>query len=152
MGKEQMKELVVLGISGSPRKQGNTSLMVQRALEGARKVEGVQTEFIDLSKMKIQNCLGCEACRRQKALCVAIKDDMEKIYPLLLRCDALVLGSPVYFGGCHRFNESRDGSDHLLGGDPCGKSPVFLKMEGRRRDRSGRSPVWRARIYPENHT
>jgi len=36
-----MKETVILGLSGSPRKKGNTRLMVERALEGCRRVEGV---------------------------------------------------------------------------------------------------------------
>jgi multimeric flavodoxin WrbA len=95
---EMMKRIVVLGISGSPRKQSNTRLMVEKALEGARKVEGVQTELLDLSTMDIRNCIGCEACRRKKSLCVALEDDMEEIYPKLINCDALIVGSPVYFG------------------------------------------------------
>lgn len=98
MKQNEAGEIFILGISGSARKNGNTSLMVCRALEGARKVEGVYTEFLDLSGMHIQNCLGCQVCRAQKSLCIAIKDDMEKIYPKLISCNALILGSPVYFG------------------------------------------------------
>lgn len=95
---ERARKIFVLGISGSPRKKGNAGVMVQKALLGARRLEGVETEFLDLSGLHIQNCLGCEACRRKKSLCVAIQDDMEKIYPKLIACDALILGSPVYFG------------------------------------------------------
>jgi multimeric flavodoxin WrbA len=126
---EMMKTIMVLGISGSPRKQSNTRLMIEKALEGARKVERVQTEILDLSTMNIQNCIGCEACRRKKSLCVAIKDDMESIYPKLINCDALVLGSPVYFGDVTGLTKAFMDRTTCLGGTPAKELQYRLKWK-----------------------
>jgi multimeric flavodoxin WrbA len=84
----------ILGIVGSKRKNGNTSILVQKALEVAEK-EGIETELIYLGDYTIKDCNGCEACK-DTYQCV-IEDDMQKIYPLLLKADALILGSPTYF-------------------------------------------------------
>jgi multimeric flavodoxin WrbA len=124
-----MEGIFVLGISGSPRKKGNTSIMVRRALKGAGKVQGVHTELLDLSTMNIQNCLGCEACRRKKALCVAIDDDMEKIYPKLISCDALILGSPVYFGDVTGLTKAFIDRTTCLGGTPATELQYSMKWK-----------------------
>jgi len=84
----------VLGIVGSKRKNGNTAIMVQETLKVVEK-EGFETELIFLGDYNINSCNGCEGCR-ETYQCV-IQDDMQKIYPLLLAADALVLGSPTYF-------------------------------------------------------
>jgi multimeric flavodoxin WrbA len=85
----------VLGISGSPRLDGNTAQAVQRAL-AIVKGEGIETEFISLAGKEIAYCTGCWACRATHA-CVT-DDDMTLIYEALRRCDGLILGSPVYMG------------------------------------------------------
>lgn len=84
----------ILGIVGSTRKKGNTATLVKEALEGARS-EGVETDLIYLGDYVIQDCTGCEACK-DTYKCV-VDDDMQKIYPLLLEADAIILGSPTYF-------------------------------------------------------
>lgn len=84
----------ILGIVGSKRKKGNTSSLVQKALEAAKR-EGIESELIFLADYSIKDCTGCEGCRNTYR-CI-IKDDMQKIYPLLLEADAVVLGSPTYF-------------------------------------------------------
>ncbi len=124
-----MNEIKVLGISGSPRKKGNTALMVEKALESARKVEGVRTEFIDLSHKKIQNCLGCEACRTKKSLCLAIKDDMGSLYPVLMKSHALILGSPVYFGDVTGLTKAFIDRTTCLGGTPAAELQYALKWK-----------------------
>lgn len=86
--------MYVIGISGSPRKNGNTSFLVRQALEEIKN-HGIDTELIELSDYRIADCRGCEGCRQTYA-CV-IRDDMQKIYPLLEKADAVVLGSPTYF-------------------------------------------------------
>ncbi len=87
--------MLVLGIAGSPRLNGNTSYAVQRALEVVA-AEGLETEFVTLADKNIGFCTGCYACRATHA-CV-IDDDMPPIYDALRRCDGLILGSPVYMG------------------------------------------------------
>jgi len=84
----------ILGIVGSKRKHGNTSILVQKAMEAARE-EGIETEVIFLSDYTIAGCTGCEGCENTYK-CV-INDDMQKIYPRLLEADAIILGSPTYF-------------------------------------------------------
>ncbi len=84
----------ILGIVGSKRKKGNTSSLVLKALESA-KGDGVETDVIFLGDYSIKGCTGCEGCR-DTYKCV-INDDMQKIYPLLLEADGIILGSPTYF-------------------------------------------------------
>ena len=84
----------ILGIVGSKRKKGNTAALVKRALEKAKE-EGIETELIFLDDYTIADCTGCEGCK-DTYRCV-INDDMQKIYPLLLESDAIILGSPTYF-------------------------------------------------------
>jgi multimeric flavodoxin WrbA len=87
--------VLVLGIAGSPRLNGNTAHAVQRALEVVAG-EGLETELITLADKNIGFCTGCYACRATHT-CV-IDDDMPAIYEALRRCDGLILGSPVYMG------------------------------------------------------
>jgi len=87
----------ILGIIGSPRKGGNTELLVQKALESAAKVGGVETDLIRLCEKKIAPCVDCKACIRNKTLCI-IEDDMQEIYLKLIEADGIIIGSPVYFG------------------------------------------------------
>lgn len=84
----------VLGIVGSKRKKGNTSTLVQETLK-TLKTEGIETELIFLGDYDIKSCRGCEGCK-DTFKCI-IKDDMQKLYPLILESNAIVLGSPTYF-------------------------------------------------------
>ncbi len=84
----------IIGIVGSKRKKGNTSILVQEALRAAQK-EGAKTELIFLGDYSIKGCRGCEGCK-DTYRCV-IDDDMRKMYPLLLGSDGIILGSPTYF-------------------------------------------------------
>lgn len=86
----------VLGIVGSPRRGGNTDVLVKAALEGAERA-GARTEVIYLADLSIGECDGCHACwggdRCSK------RDDMSALYERLARADAFVLGTPVYWYG-----------------------------------------------------
>jgi len=86
----------VLGIAGSPRKQGNTHLLVSHILDGAAEA-GAETEAELLGDLTVRECDGCHACWHAKPCPKA--DDMNALYPRLARCDALVLGTPVYWYG-----------------------------------------------------
>lgn len=86
--------LKVLGIVCSPRKGGNTEILVQEALAGGRE-SGAETELLRIVEMKIAPCDGCEACH-QTGEC-RIKDDMERVYKKLLAAEGIILGTPVYF-------------------------------------------------------
>lgn len=84
----------ILGIVGSYRKSGNTDILVKKVLEGAEE-QGINTNYIFLPDYNIKDCKGCEGCKTTYK-CV-IKDDMQKIYSLIEKADAVVIGSPTYF-------------------------------------------------------
>ncbi len=86
----------VLGIFGSPRRGGNTELLLEETLKGAEK-EGAVTERLYLSQIAITPCKECHGCDRTGS-CV-ILDDMQKVYPKLLEADVVILASPIFFYG-----------------------------------------------------
>ena len=81
---------------GSPRKRGNTDLLIDALLDGARN-EGATTEKVYLCDLHIEPCDGCEVCF-STGECVH-QDDMIPLYGKLLDSDVWVLGTPVYFWG-----------------------------------------------------
>jgi multimeric flavodoxin WrbA len=86
----------VLGILSSPRRGGNTELLLEEALKGAEK-EGAKVERLYLSEFTITPCKECHGCDNT-GNCV-IMDDMGKIYPKLLEADIILLASPIFFYG-----------------------------------------------------
>jgi len=88
--------LKVLGIMGSPRIKGNTDLLLDEALKGARS-QGAEIEKITVDRLKISPCKEYLGCFRD-GNCV-IRDDMDAIYPKLLGVDVVILASPMFFYG-----------------------------------------------------
>ncbi len=86
----------VVGISGSPRREGNTETLLREVLRGAEEA-GAETRLLILSKMNIAPCCHCDGCLAE-GKCV-VQDDMWLIYPEIESLDALVLASPIYFYG-----------------------------------------------------
>lgn len=84
----------VLGIYGSPRKGGNTDLLLDRILEGAQ-AGGAEVESIYARKLKISGCIECGSCD-DTGEC-AVHDDMDTVYPLLQEADVIFLASPNFF-------------------------------------------------------
>jgi multimeric flavodoxin WrbA len=84
----------VLGINGSPHLNGNTAYALRYALKVVEG-QGIGTTYISLADKAITPCDGCFACHAGE--CVH-DDDMTPIYEALLRCDGLILASPVYMG------------------------------------------------------
>ncbi|OGN97368.1 MAG: hypothetical protein A2Z77_02800 [Chloroflexi bacterium RBG_13_51_36] len=92
--KERTKQVLV--ILGSPRKKGNSSTLAARISRGA-KAAGAEVETVFLQAMNISPCRGCDTCQKDDSKGCAIKDDMQEIYPKLIRADAWVIASPVYW-------------------------------------------------------
>lgn len=86
----------VLGIFGSPRRGGNTELLLEEALKGAA-AEGASVESIRLCDFRITPCTECLSCFND-GVCV-IADDMQDIYVRLLKADTVILASPIFFYG-----------------------------------------------------
>lgn len=86
----------VLGILGSPRKEGNTDKLLDEALKGAKNA-GAEVEKIYIGELEVAPCEACDDCLRTGKC--SIQDDMQPIYEMLLNYDAVVLASPIYFYG-----------------------------------------------------
>ena len=87
---------IVLGIVGSPRKKGNTDVLVSRLLAGAH-AEGAATDKIYLGDQHIRECDGCHVCWQGKPC--SKKDDMNDLYSKIAESDVIVFGTPVYWYG-----------------------------------------------------
>jgi multimeric flavodoxin WrbA len=88
--------MTLIGIYGSPRKAGNTDLMLDAFLEGAR-TAGAEVSRVYVRDLEIGGCLGCGHC--DKAGTCIQKDDMQQVYPLLEQSQGVVVATPVYFYG-----------------------------------------------------
>jgi multimeric flavodoxin WrbA len=86
--------LKLLAIYGSPRRTGNTSLLLQQAVEGAIEA-GASVDEIMLRDLKMSPCLEIYGCKKT-GRCV-MQDDFQRIYDQLLECDGLILASPIFF-------------------------------------------------------
>ena len=85
----------VLILSGIPRKGGNSDLLCDEFLRGAREA-GNQVEKIRVAEKKIGYCSGCYYCQKSGGVC-AKKDDMLEILQKMIDADVIVFASPVYF-------------------------------------------------------
>ncbi len=84
----------ILGIMGSPRREGNTSVLLNEFVRGAKAANN-EVDVITLNEKKISPCLGCYACKKD-GIC-KIKDDFTEIYKKLETCDKLVIATPIFF-------------------------------------------------------
>ncbi len=89
------KTIGVIGISCSPRRGGNTDILVKQVMTAAG-AAGAEIEFLRIADLKIAPCDACWTCA-ETSLC-HIQDDMQDIYPKLLQADGIVIGSPVHMG------------------------------------------------------
>ncbi|MCB2188696.1 MAG: flavodoxin family protein [Deltaproteobacteria bacterium] len=90
----------LFAINGSPRKKHNTATLVGQALEGAASA-GAETELVHLYDLKYTGCVSCFLCKRLDRQRDGICFFQDGLTPLLERiqaADALLIGSPVYFG------------------------------------------------------
>jgi|UniRef100_A0A7C4AS36 multimeric flavodoxin WrbA len=84
----------ILGIFGSPRKGGNSDILLQEALESAENA-GAKVSTLRCCDLNIQGCIECGGCD-QTGVCV-VEDDMSLVYPKLLDSDVIILASPIFF-------------------------------------------------------
>ena len=88
----------VMAINGSPRKQGNTATLLNKALEGA-KSHGAETEMVHLYDLDYKGCRSCYACKlkggKSYGKC-AIRDSLTPVLERIDNADALIMGSPIY--------------------------------------------------------
>jgi multimeric flavodoxin WrbA len=91
-----LKEIImkVLGIFGSPRRQGNSDILMKAFLQGASET-GTVVEEIFLRELKISPCLEIYHCFKDGTC--PIKDEMRDLYDKLIEADVVALASPVFF-------------------------------------------------------
>ena len=89
----------ILGINGSPRPYGNTIKALLMSLRGAE-MEGAKTRTINIYELDIKECLGCvsDSIKACSYPC-PIDDDMRFIYEEILRCDGIIIATPIYWYG-----------------------------------------------------
>lgn len=89
----------ILALVGSPRKGGNTDILTEEVLRGARD-QGHDTEKLRLYDYEILPCRDCRRCKnRERGYSCALSDGMQEIYPQLERADVIVFGTPIYWYG-----------------------------------------------------
>ena len=84
----------ILAIYGSPRRKGNTSLLLKQAVQGAKE-QGAEVEEVFLRDLKMAPCLEIYGCKKD-GRCV-IQDDFQGLYDSLLSCNGIMLASPIFF-------------------------------------------------------
>lgn len=88
--------MLVLGLQGSPRPEGNTAHLLSAFMDEAKRL-GAEVTTLNAAEMDIRPCRECNACRKD-GRCV-IRDDMQAVYPLLRRADLVAVASPIFFYG-----------------------------------------------------
>ena len=84
----------VLGVAGSPRRNGNSDVLLKQVLKGVRQ-ETVEGSLIQLRDIQFQGCIGCEKCRQDK-ICTGLNDGMSLLYKPIMASKGLVLVSPTH--------------------------------------------------------
>lgn len=92
----------VYAINGSPRKNKNTAILLNKALEGVKALNPeAETEIINLYDLKYQGCISCFACKRiggkSYGKC-AKRDELYDVLEKLSNADGIIFGSPIYLG------------------------------------------------------
>lgn len=84
----------ILGFNGSPNEKGNTYVLMEGILNGAKE-NGADTQIFNLNKMKIKGCQSCMACKQGTNQC-SINDDMKSLYEEIKKSDGIIIGTPIY--------------------------------------------------------
>ncbi len=84
----------VVGFSGSPRKNGNSDILLKSILSGVAN-ENITSDSLNLTNIQFQGCIGCERCRKDK-ICTGLVDGMSLIYNKIISSKGLVLVSPTH--------------------------------------------------------
>jgi multimeric flavodoxin WrbA len=93
----------ILAISGSPRRMGNTDVLLEQAIAGAKSV-GAEVEHIILRRLSIAPCIECNRCF-ETGRC-AVQDDFQPLYDKTLQADGIMLASPIFFMGVTGFTKA----------------------------------------------
>ncbi len=91
------KPAKVVAFNGSPREDGNTSILLRYVLAELES-EGIVTELVQVGGRKIAGCIACEECKRNKDRQCSVTDDiLNECLDKMVAADGILLGSPTYF-------------------------------------------------------
>ena len=95
--KQNQEIMKVLGINCSPRKGGNTEILINEVFKVLEN-EGIKTEFFQLGGKDVNGCIACMKCRKKAdGRCHQKNETINKCIERMLKADAIIIGSPVYF-------------------------------------------------------
>jgi multimeric flavodoxin WrbA len=86
----------ILIILGSPRKNGNSTILAKQLADGVKASNG-DADLVFLQDLKIAPCSACDACIKNPDRKCIINDDMQLLYPKIKQADAIVFASPIYW-------------------------------------------------------
>lgn len=86
----------VIAFNGSPRKNGNTSILIDKVLAELQQ-QGIETEHINIGARQLQGCIGCMKCfELQNGKCALANDEVNGYLEKIAAADGIIVGSPVY--------------------------------------------------------
>ncbi len=87
----------VIAINGSPRKNGNTEILIREVLKVLEK-NGIETELIQIGGKKVYSCVACMKCKTEKdGQCHKKNNLLNEVLSKMIGADGILIGSPVYF-------------------------------------------------------
>ena len=87
----------VIAFNGSPRKKGNTSILINHVFEELKQ-QGIETELIQLADQKLRGCIACYKCfANQDKKCSVKNDGLNDCVEKMIQADGIIFGSPTYF-------------------------------------------------------
>lgn len=89
----------IISFLGSPRKNGNTAVLLNKVLEGILSEHEVQSETVFLQDRNIKPCRGCESCKKNESKVCVIDDDMKELMGKIKKADLIVIATPIYWWG-----------------------------------------------------
>jgi multimeric flavodoxin WrbA len=125
----------VLGINSSPRKSGNTEILINEVFKALQK-EGIKTEFFQLGGKTVAGCIACMKCRKKAdGRCHQKNDVINECIEKMVKADGIIIGSPVYFADLSSEAKALiDVSGYALGfaGNPLKRKPGAAVIAVRR--------------------
>jgi multimeric flavodoxin WrbA len=129
----------VIAFLGSPRKDGNTTILLGEALRGVAEA-GHEARVFNLAHLKIRPCLNCGGCD-ETGTCVIIDDEMPQVYAAIREASRIILASPIFFAGltaqtkamvdrCQAFWCEKYLLNRVIPAGPEGRKGLFLTVGG----------------------
>ena len=88
--------MYVIAVNGSPRKEGNTEILLNTVLNGLKN-KGWETDYVRIGGKAFRGCTACTSCFRNKDMKCVLDDGFNEVFEKMAKADAILIGSPTYF-------------------------------------------------------